>query len=126
MVLAAQFESFIHPLTIMLSLPFSLIGAVLALLMTGKTINIMSLIGIIMLMGLVAKNAILLVDFTNILRSRDGLSSEKALIEAGAVRLRPILMTTAAMILGYASRSNWVLAPVLNCVPQWELLLLAV
>lgn len=100
MVLAAQFESFIHPLTIMLSLPFSLIGAVLALLMTGKTINIMSLIGIIMLMGLVAKNAILLVDYTNILRSRDGLSREQALLDAGAARLRPILMTTAAMILG--------------------------
>lgn len=100
MVLAAQFESFIHPLTIMLSLPFSLIGAVLALLLAAKTINIMSLIGIIMLMGLVAKNAILLVDYTNTLRERDGLSREDALLRAGTVRLRPILMTTAAMILG--------------------------
>lgn len=100
MVLAAQFESFIHPLIIMLSLPFSLIGAVLALLISAKTINIMSLIGIIMLMGLVAKNAILLVDYTNTLRQRDGLSREEALLQAGTVRLRPILMTTAAMILG--------------------------
>jgi len=100
MVLAAQFESFIHPLTIMLSLPFAMIGAILGLLITGKTINIMSAIGIIMLMGLVAKNAILLVDYTNTLRERDGLSREEALLEAGTVRLRPILMTTAAMILG--------------------------
>ncbi|MBU2703033.1 HAE1 family hydrophobic/amphiphilic exporter-1 [Sporomusaceae bacterium BoRhaA] len=100
MVLAAQFESFIHPLTIMLSLPFALIGAILGLLVSAKTINIMSLIGIIMLMGLVAKNAILLVDYTNTLRERDGLSREEALLEAGTVRLRPILMTTAAMILG--------------------------
>jgi HAE1 family hydrophobic/amphiphilic exporter-1 len=100
MVLAAQFESFIHPLTIMLSLPFSMIGAILGLLIAGKTVNIMSLIGIIMLMGLVAKNAILLVDYTNTLRERDGLSREAALLEAGTVRLRPILMTTAAMILG--------------------------
>ncbi|HWR40025.1 MAG TPA: efflux RND transporter permease subunit, partial [Patescibacteria group bacterium] len=100
MVLAAQFESFIHPLTIMLSLPFAMIGAILGLLISAKTINIMSLIGIIMLMGLVAKNAILLVDYTNTLRERDGLSREEALLEAGSVRLRPILMTTAAMILG--------------------------
>ena len=100
MVLAAQFESFIHPFTIMLSLPFALIGAILGLLVTGKTVNIMSAIGIIMLMGLVAKNAILLVDYTNTLREREGLSREEALLEAGSVRLRPILMTTAAMILG--------------------------
>ncbi len=99
MVLAAQFESFVHPFTIMLSLPFSLIGAVLGLLLGGKTINIMSMIGLIMLMGLVTKNAILLVDYTNHLRGR-GMAIEEALVEAGAVRLRPILMTTFAMILG--------------------------
>lgn len=99
MVLAAQFESFIHPLTIMLSLPFSLIGAILGLLLAGKTINIMSLIGLIMLMGLVTKNAILLVDYTNHLRE-NGRSVRDALVEAGSVRLRPILMTTAAMIFG--------------------------
>ncbi len=100
MVLAAQFESFIHPLTIMLSLPFAMIGAIFGLLISAKTVNIMSLIGIIMLMGLVAKNAILLVDYANTLRERDGLSREEALLEAGTVRLRPILMTTAAMVLG--------------------------
>ena len=99
MVLAAQFESFIHPLTIMLSLPFSLVGAILGLLLAAKTINIMSLIGVIMLMGIVTKNAILLVDFTNHLRER-GMEIHEALLEAGLVRLRPILMTTMAMIFG--------------------------
>ncbi|HWR42879.1 efflux RND transporter permease subunit [Sporomusa sp.] len=99
MVLAAEFESFIHPLTIMLSLPFSFIGAILGLLIAGQTLNIMSLIGVIMLMGLVTKNAILLVDYTNTLREQ-GLGITEALIEAGSVRLRPILMTTAAMIFG--------------------------
>jgi len=99
MVLAAQFESFIHPLTIMLSLPFSLIGAILGLLISGQTMNIMSLIGVIMLMGLVTKNAILLVDYTNQLRET-GKEITEALLEAGSVRLRPILMTTAAMIFG--------------------------
>ncbi len=99
MVLAAQFESFIHPMTIMLSLPFSLVGAILGLLLSAKTINIMSLIGVIMLMGIVTKNAILLVDFTNQLRER-GMDIHDALVEAGMVRLRPILMTTMAMIFG--------------------------
>lgn len=99
MVLAAEFESFIHPFTIMLSLPFSLIGAILGLLIAAKTINIMSLIGVIMLMGIVTKNAILLVDYTNQLRTQ-GMPIVEALIEAGAVRLRPILMTTMAMIFG--------------------------
>ncbi|MBP2651156.1 MAG: acriflavin resistance protein [Firmicutes bacterium] len=101
MVLAAEFESFVHPLTIMLSLPFSLIGAIIGLMVTGKTLSIISLIGVIMLMGIVTKNAILLVDYTNQLRS-DGLSVEQALLEAGSVRLRPILMTTMAMIFGMA------------------------
>ncbi|MEG6584525.1 efflux RND transporter permease subunit [Dendrosporobacter sp. 1207_IL3150] len=99
MVLAAQFESFIHPFTIMLSLPFSLTGAILGLLIAGQTINIMSLIGVIMLMGLVTKNAILLVDYAN-QRREEGADIIEALIEAGTVRLRPILMTTAAMIFG--------------------------
>lgn len=99
MVLAAEFESFIHPLTIMLSLPFSLVGAILGLLISGNTINMMSLIGVIMLMGLVTKNAILLVDYTNQLRSQ-GVPIIDALVEAGSVRLRPILMTTMAMIFG--------------------------
>lgn len=99
MVLAAQFESFVHPLTIMLSLPFSLTGAILGLLIAGQTMNIISLIGVIMLMGLVTKNAILLVDYANQLRHQ-GMPIIDALLEAGAVRLRPILMTTAAMIFG--------------------------
>lgn len=99
MVLAAQFESFVHPFTIMLSLPFSLTGAILGLLIAGQTMNIISLIGVIMLMGLVTKNAILLVDYANQLRHQ-GMPIIDALIEAGAVRLRPILMTTAAMIFG--------------------------
>lgn len=99
MVLAAEFESFVHPFTIMLSLPFSLIGAILGLLLSAKTINIMSLIGVIMLMGLVTKNAILLVDYTNQLRG-NGIPIKEALIQAGSVRLRPILMTTMAMIFG--------------------------
>nr|WP_320145384.1 efflux RND transporter permease subunit [uncultured Anaeromusa sp.] len=99
MVLAAEFESFVHPMTIMLSLPFSLVGAILSLMMTGKTINMISLIGAIMLMGLVTKNAILLIDYTNQLR-REGWEIREALVEAGSVRLRPILMTTMAMIFG--------------------------
>lgn len=99
MVLAAEFESFVHPFTIMLSLPFSLIGAILGLLLSAKTINIMSLIGVIMLMGLVTKNAILLVDYTNQLRG-NGVPIKEALLQAGSVRLRPILMTTMAMIFG--------------------------
>jgi HAE1 family hydrophobic/amphiphilic exporter-1 len=100
LILSAQFESFIHPLTIMLSLPLSLIGALGALALTGMSLNIFTMIGFIMLMGLVTKNAVLLVDYTNVLRRRDGMERFEALVEAGAVRLRPILMTTAAMIFG--------------------------
>jgi HAE1 family hydrophobic/amphiphilic exporter-1 len=99
MILAAQFESLVHPFTIMMSLPFSLIGALGALLLAGLNLGIFAMIGFIMLMGLVTKNAILLVDFANQLR-RDGQEMVEALINAGAVRLRPILMTTAAMIFG--------------------------
>jgi HAE1 family hydrophobic/amphiphilic exporter-1 len=99
MVLAAQFESFIHPFTVLLSLPLSFIGAFGALWMTGKTLNVFSYIGLILLMGLVKKNAILLVDYTNTLRAR-GVPRREAILEAGPVRLRPILMTTVAMIFG--------------------------
>jgi hydrophobic/amphiphilic exporter-1 (mainly G- bacteria), HAE1 family len=99
LILAAQFESFIDPLSIMLSLPLSLIGMAGMLLLTGDTISIMSLIGLIMLMGLVTKNAILLVDFAKTLRSR-GMERTEAIITAGRTRLRPILMTTLAMIFG--------------------------
>jgi hydrophobic/amphiphilic exporter-1 (mainly G- bacteria), HAE1 family len=100
MVLASQFGSFLHPLTIMLSLPMALIGAIGGLLAAGHTMSIFSMIGIIMLMGLVTKNAILLVDYTNTLRDRDGMGRNEALLRAGPVRLRPILMTTAAMVFG--------------------------
>jgi HAE1 family hydrophobic/amphiphilic exporter-1 len=99
MILAAQFDSFVQPLTIMLSLPMSVIGAFGGLFIARMTLNIFSMIGIIMLMGLVTKNAILLVDFANQLRHQ-GKSVFDSLVEAGIVRLRPILMTTAAMIFG--------------------------
>jgi HAE1 family hydrophobic/amphiphilic exporter-1 len=99
LILASQFESFTQPFAIMLSLPLSLIGVLLALLLTGSTLNMMSMIGVIMLMGLVTKNAILLVDNANE-RRREGTDRFTALIEAGAVRLRPIMMTTLAMIFG--------------------------
>jgi HAE1 family hydrophobic/amphiphilic exporter-1 len=100
MVLAAQFESFIHPFTIMLSLPLSAVGALGALALAHMTISIFTMIGFIMLMGLVTKNAILLVDYTNTLRTRDGMDRLSALLKAGPTRLRPILMTTFAMIFG--------------------------
>ena len=99
MILASQFESFIHPVTVLLSMPLSFIGAFGALFITGKTINIYSIIGLILLMGLVKKNAILLVDYTNISRER-GMSRREAILHAGPVRLRPILMTTFAMVFG--------------------------
>jgi HAE1 family hydrophobic/amphiphilic exporter-1 len=99
LILASQFGSFSHPLSIMLSLPLSLVGVALALMATGDTLNVMSMIGVIMLMGLVTKNAILLVDFANQAR-REGLGRDEALIRAGSTRLRPIVMTTLAMIFG--------------------------
>jgi len=99
LILAAQFESFIDPLAIMLSLPLSIVGMAGMLFITRDTVNIMSLIGLILLMGLVTKNAILLVDYTKLLR-RGGMERREALITAGRTRLRPILMTTMAMIFG--------------------------
>jgi len=99
MILAAQFESFVHPITVLLSLPLSFVGAFGALFVTGKTLNVFSFIGLILLMGLVKKNAILLVDYTNVLRGR-GMSRHEAILHAGPVRMRPILMTTFAMVFG--------------------------
>jgi hydrophobe/amphiphile efflux-1 (HAE1) family protein len=99
LVLASQFGSFLQPIAIMVSLPLSMIGVLIALLVTKTTLNIFSVIGIVMLMGLVTKNAILLVDFTN-LRQREGKPQFEAIMDAGQVRLRPILMTTLAMIFG--------------------------
>jgi HAE1 family hydrophobic/amphiphilic exporter-1 len=99
LVLVMQFGSFTAPLAVMLSLPLSLIGVVLALLLTGGTLNLMSFIGVIMLMGLVAKNAILLLDAARV-REAEGMTRDDALMAAGCQRLRPILMTTFALIAG--------------------------
>ncbi|MEN9419617.1 MAG: hypothetical protein RI988_3237, partial [Pseudomonadota bacterium] len=98
-VLASQFGSFIQPLAIMASLPLALIGVMLALLLWRSTLNVFSMIGLVMLMGLVTKNAILLVDFANQAR-RAGATVADALLQAGLVRMRPIIMTTAAMVFG--------------------------
>ena len=98
-VLASQFGSFIQPIAIMASLPLSLIGVMLALLLWRSTLNVFSMIGLVMLMGLVTKNAILLVDFANQAR-KAGASVRDALLQAGQIRLRPIIMTTAAMVFG--------------------------
>ncbi len=100
-ILAVQFESFVHPFTIMFSLPLSIAGAFLALLLTQSELGMMAMIGVIMLMGIVTKNAILVVDFTLQLKDK-GYGTLEALLEAGPVRLRPILMTTAAMVMGMA------------------------
>jgi hydrophobic/amphiphilic exporter-1 (mainly G- bacteria), HAE1 family len=99
MVLASQFKSFLQPLALMSSLPLTLIGVVSALMLFRSTLSMFSIIGVIMLMGLVTKNAILLVDFAIRLRE-DGMERSAALLEAAKVRLRPILMTTLAMIFG--------------------------
>ena len=111
MILASQFKSFVQPLALMTALPLTLIGVVLALLMFGSALSMFSIIGVVMLMGLVTKNAILLVDFA--IRARGehmgddgqmhpGLGRAEALLLAARVRLRPILMTTLAMIFGMA------------------------
>ncbi len=99
LVLAAQFESFIHPLVIMLTVPLGVLGALLGLWMTGGTLNLFSQIGIVMLVGLAAKNGILIVEFANQLRD-EGRSIAEAIVESSAVRLRPILMTSIATIMG--------------------------
>ncbi|MFN9308711.1 efflux RND transporter permease subunit [Gemmatimonas sp.] len=100
LILVVQFGSFLDPISILISLPLSLIGVMGALALTGNTINLMSLIGVILLCGIVAKNAILLIDFAKWAREKNGMPLREALIEAGAIRLRPILMTTFALIAG--------------------------
>jgi HAE1 family hydrophobic/amphiphilic exporter-1 len=100
LILVVQFGSFVDPIAILMSLPLSLIGVLLSLAISGMTINIMSLIGVILLMGIVAKNAILLIDFAKWSREERGTPLRESLIEAGAIRLRPILMTTFALIAG--------------------------
>jgi HAE1 family hydrophobic/amphiphilic exporter-1 len=99
MILAAQFESFLHPLTILISVPLALVGAVLALALTGQGLNTMSLIGIVILVGIVVNDAIVKVDFINQART-SGRELHAAILEAGRVRLRPIVMTTVTTILG--------------------------
>jgi len=100
MVLASQFNSFIDPLSVLMALPFSISGALMALFVTHRSINIYSVIGLILLMGIVKKNSILLVDFTNQVRDRGEPSVRKALLTACPIRLRPILMTSVATIAG--------------------------
>lgn len=100
MVLASQFDSFLQPFVILLSLPLAFTGALAALLISQLTVNIFTMIAFIFLLGLVTKNAILLLDYTNTLRHRDGLARDEALSRAGPVRLRPILMTSCAMVAG--------------------------
>ena len=99
MVLAAQFESLVHPFTVMLALPLSMVGALGGLLVTGNTINLFSLIGILLLFGLVTKNSILLIDYANQLRTR-GMEKREAILTAAPVRMRPVLMTALSMIFG--------------------------
>ncbi len=100
MVLASQFGSFIQPFIIMLALPLAIIGGLLALLVFNKPLDMTALIGLMLLMGVVVKNSILLVDLTNRLRREEGMGRDEALMHAGPIRLRPILMTTLALILG--------------------------
>lgn len=99
MIMVALFESYVHPFTIMFSIPVALVGGLGALALTGQTLNMFSMIGVLLSLGLVTKNAILLVDRTNDRRSK-GLSMREALLEAGPTRLRPIVMTTMTMVLG--------------------------
>jgi HAE1 family hydrophobic/amphiphilic exporter-1 len=99
LILASLFGSFLQPLSIMVALPLSFVGVALALLVTGGNLNVMTMIGVIMLMGLVTKNGILLVDFANQQRA-EGMVRKEALLKSGRIRLRPIVMTTVAMIFG--------------------------
>jgi len=99
MLLASQFESFVHPLTVLLSVPLSAVGVILALFLTGRAFGLTAFIGLLMLVGIVVKNGILLVDYTNVLRGR-GIQRDEAVLTAGPTRLRPILMTASAAILG--------------------------
>ena len=100
MLLAAQFESLLQPLVIMFTVPLSALGAIWGLFLTGRMITIISYTGFIMLVGIVVNNAIVLIEYVNILRRRDGMSMRDALLKAGPNRLRPILMTSLTTVLG--------------------------
>jgi HAE1 family hydrophobic/amphiphilic exporter-1 len=99
MILAAEFESVLHPFTILISVPLAIVGAVLALAVTGHGINSMSLIGLVILVGIVDNDAVVKVDFI-VQAQRRGLSARDAILEAGRVRLRPIIMTTVTTVFG--------------------------
>ena len=99
MVLASQFNSFLHPVTVLTILPLSVAGAMFALLVAGKTLNVFSMIGLLLLMGIVKKNSIILVDYANEIRHHEGLDAHNAMLRAGPVRLRPILMTAVATLM---------------------------
>jgi hydrophobe/amphiphile efflux-1 (HAE1) family protein len=99
MVLASQFNSFLHPVTVLTILPLSVAGAMFALLIAGKTLNVFSMIGLLLLMGIVKKNSIILVDYATELRTHEGVDAKTAMLRAGPVRLRPILMTAVATLM---------------------------
>ena len=99
LVLAAQFESFVHPLVIMVTVPLAVAGGLLGLWISGKTLNIYSQIGIIMLVGIAAKNGVLIVEFINQLRDK-GMEFKDAIVEASRIRLRPVIMTAFAAVMG--------------------------
>jgi HAE1 family hydrophobic/amphiphilic exporter-1 len=100
MVMAAQFERFLDPLIVMFSVPLAIVGVVPMLLLTGTTLNMQSFMGLIMLIGIVVNNAILLVDYINMMRREEGMDLVPAVIRAGKLRMRPILMTTLTTVLG--------------------------
>ncbi len=100
LVMGSQFESLVHPFVIMFSIPFALVGVILVLLLTGQTVSVVVLIGLIMLAGIVVNNAIVLIDYINTLRREQGMAKFDAIVRAGEVRLRPILMTTSTTVLG--------------------------
>jgi HAE1 family hydrophobic/amphiphilic exporter-1 len=99
LIMVALYNNFVYPLVVLFSIPLAMVGALFALALAGQTLSIFTILGIIMLIGLVAKNAILVVDFTNHLKAR-GMRTEDALLEATKERLRPVLMTTIAMVVG--------------------------
>ncbi len=100
MVMAAQFERFLDPLIVMVAVPMALIGVVPTLLLTGTTLNMQSMMGIVMLIGIVVNNAIVLVDYINLMRRERNLGVHQAVLQSGQLRLRPILMTTCTTVLG--------------------------